>query len=98
MTTKRNDRTSKSNAKGAPHAGEPGDGAGQKYDPESQHAGVWPVSGPPIPDPNAVPQPMASFGQGERGAAGFENHGDSELIAIPPEELPGEGAQESSGG
>jgi hypothetical protein len=82
----------------APRGGEPGDGAGRRYDPQSQHAGVWPVSGPPIPDPNARPQPMASFGQGERGAAGFEDHGDSELIGIPPEEIAGEDASGGSQG
>ncbi|HEX5498131.1 MAG TPA: hypothetical protein VFX03_02850, partial [Thermomicrobiales bacterium] len=49
-------------AHATPHAGEPGDGAGRTYDPQSEHAGVWPVSGPPIPDPNARPEPMASFG------------------------------------
>ncbi|HEU5434378.1 MAG TPA: hypothetical protein VFU81_22080 [Thermomicrobiales bacterium] len=85
-----------SGAQTAPRAGEPGDGAGRKYDPESEDAGVWPVSGPPIPDPTAVPQPMASFGQGERGAAGFQDHGDSEMIAIPPDELPNEGASGGS--
>jgi hypothetical protein len=88
----------KSGVKAAPQAGEPGDGAGQRYDPQSQHAGVWPVSGPPIPDPNAVPQPMASFGQGERGAAGFADHGDSELIAIPPEDVSGAGEQGGAAG
>jgi hypothetical protein len=88
----------RSGSRAAPRGGEPGAGAGQKYDPESQHAGVWPVSGPPIPDPHAVPQPMAFFGQGERGAAGFADHGDSELIAVPPEALPNEGEHESSQG
>ncbi|HET7095590.1 MAG TPA: hypothetical protein VFI22_19015 [Thermomicrobiales bacterium] len=98
MAKKRDNRSNHETAKAAPRAGEPGDGAGRTYDPQSEHAGVWPVSGPPIPDPNAAPQPMASFGQGERGAAGFADHGDSELIAIPPEELPGEGEQGSSQG
>ncbi|HEU5432994.1 MAG TPA: hypothetical protein VFU81_15100 [Thermomicrobiales bacterium] len=96
MATKRDDRSSQPN-EAAPRTGEPGDGAGRKYDPESQNAGVWPVSGPPIPDPNAQPQPMASFGQGERGAAGFQDHGDSALIGIPPDELPNEVEQGSSG-
>lgn len=68
----------------APQSGMPGDGAGRTYDPESQHAGVWPASGPPSPDPNAQYQPMASFGQGERGAAGFEDSGRSEVRWMPP--------------
>jgi hypothetical protein len=27
---------------------------------------------------------MAEWGQGERGAAGYEDHGESELVAMPP--------------
>lgn len=41
-------------------------------------SGVYPASGP-LPDKNAEAQGMASWGQGERGAAGYQDHGDSEL-------------------
>lgn len=67
-----------------PHAGNPGDGAGRIEDPGAQHAGVWPVSGPPSGNPDARIHDMASFGQGERGAAGYEDSGDSEVMTIPP--------------
>lgn len=68
----------------APRGGMPGDGAGRTYDPQSQHAGVFPVSGPPPNDPNAKMQGMASFGQGERGAAGYQDSGQSEIETMPP--------------
>jgi hypothetical protein len=68
-----------------PRGGNPGDGAGRTYDPESRHSGVFPVSGPPPDDPNATFQGMASFGQGERGAAGFQDSGQSEIFTMPPE-------------
>lgn len=67
-----------------PHAGNPGDGAGRIEDPGTQYAGVWPVSGPPSDNPDARIHDMASFGQGERGAAGYEDSGDSEVVSIPP--------------
>jgi hypothetical protein len=68
-----------------PRGGNPGDGAGRTYDPESRHSGVFPVSGPPPDDPNATFQGMASFGQGERGVAGFQDSGQSEIFTMPPE-------------
>jgi hypothetical protein len=68
----------------APRGGMPGDGAGRTYDPRSRHAGVWPVSGPPPDDPNATMQGMASFGQGDRGAAGYQDSGRSEAQTVPP--------------
>ncbi len=40
--------------------------------------GVYPASGP-FPDVNAETQDMASWGQGERGAAGYYDHGKSEI-------------------
>jgi len=42
------------------------------------HSGVYPASGP-LPKRRAEVQSMASWGQGERGAAGYFDHGDSEL-------------------
>lgn len=41
-------------------------------------SGVYPSSGP-LPRRNAEVHPMASWGQGERGAAGYEDSGESEL-------------------
>jgi hypothetical protein len=64
--------------------GMPGDGKG-RTDEVSTKGGVYPVSGPPPDDPNARTQGMASFGQGDRGAAGFQDHGQSEIFTVPPE-------------
>ena len=71
--------------KDAPHGGMPGDGAGRREDPQTRGHGVWPMSGPPSGNPEARTQGMASFGQGERGAAGYEDSGSSEVITIPPD-------------
>ncbi len=50
--------------------------------PES--GGVWPASGP-TPPSDAEVRTMASFGQGERGAEGYEDHGESEAQTVPVE-------------
>ncbi len=34
--------------------------------------------------PEAVIRGMAEWGQGERGASGYEDHGESELRLVPP--------------
>ena len=41
-------------------------------------SGVYPVSGP-WPESDAPVQGEASWGQGERGAAGYQDHGESEI-------------------
>lgn len=41
-------------------------------------SGVYPASGP-LPPGSAEARPTASWGQGERGAAGYEDSGESEL-------------------
>lgn len=57
-------------------SGEPGGGAGRKD--EVGASGVYPMSGPHPPGPAEIKE-QASWGQGERGAAGYEDHGGSEL-------------------
>lgn len=55
-------------------SGLPGGGAGRKD--EVGGSGVYPMSGPhPVGDAPLVGQ--AGWGQGERGAAGYEDHGES---------------------
>lgn len=76
-----------------PSGGNPGDGAGRTENPGTQHAGVWPASGPLPDDPNARYQGMASFGQGDRGAAGYQDSGHSEIFTMPPEGGSGDGNQ-----
>ncbi|HEY3354676.1 MAG TPA: hypothetical protein VGQ83_15595 [Polyangia bacterium] len=59
-------------------SGEPGGGAGRKD--EVGQSGVWPASADPARIPaHAEPRTMAAWGQGERGAAGYEDAGGSEL-------------------
>lgn len=57
-------------------SGMPGGGAGRKD--EVGRSGVYPASGP-YPPEDAEIRGQASWGQGERGAAGYEDHGDSGL-------------------
>ena len=69
-----------------PSAGNPGDGAGRIEVTGSRHAGVWPASGPPPDNPDVLIREQASFGQGARGAAGYEDSGQSEVFPIPPDD------------
>ncbi len=57
-------------------SGRPGGGAGRKD--KVGPSGVYPMSGPPPPGDAPVVWPGA-WGQGKRGAAGYEDHGESEL-------------------
>jgi hypothetical protein len=52
-------------------------GGGKARIDETGTTGVYPASGP-LPEGEAEVRPMASWGQGERGAAGYEDHGDAE--------------------
>lgn len=65
-------------------SGMPGGGAGRKD--EIGKTGVYRLSGP-HPAGDAPVVGMASWGQGARGAAGYEDHGESELflLAVKPE-------------
>jgi hypothetical protein len=53
-------------------------GGGQGRTDRVGQTGVYPASGP-MPEGDAEVQGMASWGQGERGAAGYEDSGSSEL-------------------
>ena len=57
-------------------SGNPGGGQGRRDD--VGLSGVYPMSGPHPPG-NAPIRTEAAWGQGERGAAGYEDHGSSEL-------------------
>jgi hypothetical protein len=61
---------------GAADKGEPGGGKGRRE--EARGSGVYPMSGP-WPRGQAKIQAQASWGQGARGAAGYQDHGDSGL-------------------
>jgi uncharacterized membrane protein/CBS domain-containing protein len=62
-------------------SGEPGGGAG-RID-RVGRTGVYPASGP-LPEGKAETRAPASWGQGERGAAGYEDSGRSETPGMPP--------------
>ena len=57
-------------------SGLPGGGAGRKD--KIGHSGVYPMSGP-HPKGDAPIVTPGSWGQGKRGAAGYNDHGESEL-------------------
>lgn len=61
-------------------AGMPGDGVGRRE--VVGRSGVYPVSASQDAPGDAPIQPEASWGQGERGAAGYTDSGDSELQDI----------------
>ncbi len=62
-------------------SGMPGGGQGRVD--EVGGSGVYPASGPLPESGKATYHGQASWGQGERGAAGYEDHGDSELTMMP---------------
>lgn len=63
--------------------GLPGGGKGRKEKPG--RSGVYPMSAGVMPPSGDAPvRDMNEFGQGERGAAGYEDHGSSELEYMPP--------------
>lgn len=65
-------------------SGLPGGGAGRRD--EVGGSGVYPMSGSERPkDPNAPIRDQASWGQGSRGAAGYEDSGESEIFYMPGE-------------
>ncbi len=72
-------------------SGLPGGGAGRKD--EVGRSGVYPMSGP-HPAGDAEIRGQASWGQGERGAAGYEDHGSSELTYEGGQVLGGYSAEE----
>jgi Raf kinase inhibitor-like YbhB/YbcL family protein len=63
-------------------SGRPGGGQGRKD--EVGRSGVYPASGPLPPGGDAPIRTEAEWGQGVRGAAGYEDHGQSELMTLPP--------------
>jgi hypothetical protein len=63
--------------------GMPGDGAGRVE--ETGHSGVYPVSASEGASGDAQIKGEESWGQGERGAAGYQDHGTSETMTMPPD-------------
>jgi len=80
MTTKRADKTKESTEEQKRDNGMPGGGQGRVDD--VRGSGVYPASGP-WPKGDAPVRGMAEWGQGGRGAAGYDDHGESELNLGP---------------
>lgn len=83
MTQERNDRIRKeeelareASAKG--DRGVPGGGQGRRD--ETGTTNVYPASGPAQPPGDAKLQPMGTWGQADRGPAGYQDSGGSEII------------------
>lgn len=60
-------------------SGMPGGGAGRRD--AVGHTGVYPQSASERPSPDAPVRTENAWGQGERGAAGYEDSGSSELAS-----------------
>lgn len=79
-----------------PESGEPGGGAGRRDVVEP--SGVYPASAGFAPEDSEI-RNQAGWGQGDRGAAGYEDSGQSELNITKKdlEMLEGKPAQQQSG-
>jgi hypothetical protein len=64
-------------------SGRPGGGVGRIDVPG--HTGVYPLSADEGASPEAMVEPEQAWGQGERGATGYQDSGESEIF--PPDEL-----------
>jgi CBS domain-containing protein len=77
------DKARNTNAVRKRESGTPGGGQGRKD--KIEKSGVYPVSAAEGASPEAIVHGEASWGQGERGAAGYEDSGGSELIYLGDE-------------
>lgn len=75
-------------------SGQPGGGQGRRDD--VGRSGVYPMSGP-HPEGDAPIRTEAAWGQGERGAAGYKDHGSSELTYEGGQVLGGYSGQPAGG-
>lgn len=82
MATKNSQRKKPAAARKATKRERSQPAASEEHRDKVEPTGVYPTSGP-WPEGDAEFKGMASRGQGERGAAGYEDHGDSELNLAP---------------
>jgi hypothetical protein len=78
-----NDKDRRVEVEGRRESGMPGGGQGRKD--RIEKSGVYPVSASEGAGKDAMVHGEASWGQGERGAAGYEDSGGSELIYLGKE-------------
>ena len=70
-------------------SGMPGGGVGRREEPG--RTGVYPMSSPEGANPDASLENENAWGQGERGAAGYDDSADSGMMNAPAEAAEGEG-------
>lgn len=68
-------------------SGLPGGGVGRRDEPG--HTGVYPMSASEDASREAEAKGEMAWGQGERGAAGYEDSGSSETFYVPEESQEG---------
>lgn len=78
----------------ARESGKPGGGAGRTDTPG--HTGVYPLSASEGASGEALVRGEPAWGQGERGAAGYEDSGDSGILSFIPQQE-NEGQRDQSG-
>lgn len=81
MENDRPDREQREQEEQLDERGMPGGGVGRRETPG--HTGVYPMSEAEDASPDAPLQGEMSWGQGDRGAEGYNDSGDSELARMP---------------
>ncbi len=82
MSTEQEPERTADNEEQDRESGNPGGGKGRRDEPG--RTGVYPLSSSDEAGGEAEVRTEPEWGQGERGAAGYEDHGDSEVFVIPP--------------
>ena len=93
MAEQRNQKSQEAERKR--ESGQPGGGQGRRDD--VGRSGVYPMSGPHPPGDVPI-RTTAAWGQGERGAAGYEDHGSSELTYEGGQVVGGYGSEPGKSG
>ena len=96
MSAKQKRQASKSEEKKKRESGLPGGGKGRKD--VIGRTGVFPVSSSEGASPDAQVHDEMSWGQGERGAEGYYDHGESEIINLDRLATPRTGEETSGSG
>jgi hypothetical protein len=88
METDRQDEEQARQRERMNESGVPGGGVGRRDEPG--HTGVYPMSASEGASADAGTKGEMAWGQGERGAEGYEDSGDSETYYVPAEGHEGE--------
>lgn len=83
MQTDRQDEEQARQREQMNESGLPGGGVGRRDEPG--HTGVYPMSASEGASPDAEAKGEKAWGQGERGAEGYDDSGSSETFHVPTE-------------